>query len=253
MKKAKGIVRILVTLVVIAIVVVAIVTMQSRHCEKVQVRIQYNGENPTVSSEDVIALLEEENIPILGEELKEIDAATISKVIEKNPFVRKTNKVLTAGTTLIIDISLRNLLVHIYPEKGEQFFIDEEGFLLPYSSKVKENLIVANGNIEHSYKAGHYLDTAKNRLNDIYSIAKILSAEDFYSAQFRQIYINSNQEIELIPMVGKQIVLVGDGQNIQEKLFNLKETYKNALVYKGIDQYAQLDLRFKNRVIAKKR
>ena len=86
-----------------------------------------------------------------------------------------------------------------------------------------------------------------------YNIAHAIQQNEFAKVQFRQIYINENQEIELIPSVGRLTVLFGDDTDAAEKLVHLREVYRNGLIYTNINQYTQLDVRFKNRVIAKKR
>ena len=86
----------------------------------------------------------------------------------------------------------------------------------------------------------------------LYLIAQAILEDPFSTAQFRQMYVNEKQEIELIPTVGNHVVLFGTEENAEDKLFNLKETYSHALVY-GVEQYKQLDARYKNRIIAKKR
>ena len=57
----------------------------------------------------------------------------------------------------------------------------------------------------------------------------------------------------LIPTVGRHKVIFGTDKNMEEKLFNLQQTYQQGLAYMGMDQYATLDVRYKNRVIAKKK
>ena len=56
--------------------------------------------------------------------------------------------------------------------------------------------------------------------------------------------------MELATTVGGQTILFGDLNNADEKLENLKTVYENGLSHKGYDTYAQLDARYKNRIIA---
>ena len=42
----------------------------------------------------------------------------------------------------MIDITLREILIHVFTKNGNQFFVDNEGLLLPFSTKIKENLII---------------------------------------------------------------------------------------------------------------
>ena len=81
-------------------------------------------------------------------------------------------------------------------------------------------------------------------------MARKINQNDFYEAMFRQIYLNGRNEMELTSTVGGQNILFGGLNNADEKLENLKTVYEKGLSHKGYDTYAQLDARYKNRIIA---
>lgn len=252
MTKLRPFLVIILTIGIISVAILAIVKMQSRECDNIQVTIQYEGESPTVTESDIIAMIKKSGVQVIGKKLKEIDFGEVSAAIAKNPFILQTNKIYFQKRSAVIDITLKKLLLHVYPLRGEQYYLDENGNFLPYSAKVRENLIIANGNITTQYKPNSRIGD-KSMIASIFRIAKLIEKNEFYTAQFRQLYVNNQNEIEIIPTLGKHTILFGDERNAEEKLFNLKETYKNGLAYVGMDQYALLDVRYKNRVIAKKR
>ena len=243
MNKFKAALRILFVLCIIALVVVSIVKMQNRKCSGIQVNINYDGEHPHLDEQSIITLLQQKNISILESELKDIPLEEISEVLENNNFIQKVENIDFKGTILMINVRLKTLVLHIYPEKGEQFFMDEDGLLLPFSSLIKEKIMVANGDIKK--------DTAQ--LKVLYNIASNIRKNQFCRAQFCQIYVNKNQDIELIPVIGQHTIYFGKEDRIEEKLSNIENVYTNALSYSGMDQYKELDVRFQNRVIAKQR
>ena len=252
MEKIKASFRVAITLCVIVLVVLAIVKMQSRKCEKIQVRFLYEGESPTLSEQSVLALLSTTNIPIIGEKLKEVDMKGITVAVTKHPYVERVNKLAFAGTTLIVSLELKMPVLHIFPANGKSYFMDKNGALLPYSSSVTENVIVANGAINQQYDKNFNIDSCSKVMARLFLISQAILEDPFSTAQFRQMYVNEKQEIELMPTVGNHVVLFGTEENACEKLFNLKETYSHALAY-GMEHYKQLDARYKNRIIAKKR
>jgi cell division protein FtsQ len=254
MNKLKAILKILLALLIMALIVISIVKMQNRKCSDIQVYINYDEKYPSVDSQQIISLLEKEKIPIIGFELKEIPLEKISETLEKNNFIKKVESIEFNGTTLVITVQLKTLLLHIYPEKGEQFFMDEDGFLLSFSPLIKERVMVANGAIREQFTSGVSMtEKETGQLKTLYEIALAIRKNPFCRAQFCQIYIHSDQNIELIPVIGQHIVKFGKGDRIEEKLLNIENTYTHALAYRGMDLYKELDLRFQNRVIAKKR
>jgi len=254
MNKFKGIVKIAVTIFVIIIVGVAIAKMQSRQCKEILIRMEGGEESNWVTKDDVMALLNKANISVIGKEYKEVNAETgnISNAVNKHPYVNSCDKIYLTGKTLVIEITPRNPLIHVFPVKGEQYFIDYTGNFLPYSSKVAENLIIANGNIQTGYAENLKTDTFPV-LHSLHTIAKLIEQSPFHTAQFRQMYVNGSGEIELIPTVGNQYVLFGNHKNAQEKLAHIEEMYTQTFPYTGMNQYASLDVRYKNRVIARKK
>lgn len=250
MKIIKAIIRIVLIICVIVVSVLAIVQMPKRTCTAIQVIPHTQNESVVLSQQDVVQMLKDARYTVVGKKLKEVDQAKISKLLKANPYVQRVNFVHFAGTRLMIDYTLRNMVLHVFDADGGQYFVDAEGQLLPYTTKMVDNLIVANGNIHQNYVKD---SVAKSHLHQILNLTNLINADAFCKAQFRQIYLNEHQQIELVSTIGKQIVLFGNDDNAAEKLFNLKQVYQNGLSHKGYDRYTQLDVRYKNRIIAQRK
>lgn len=250
MKYAKTIIRIMLIISVLVIIVLAIVQMPKKQCESVQAVPHTQNESTILGQQDIELMLKKNNIQTVGQKIKEIDLPAITSMLKSNPYVKEINFVHFAGSKLVIDYTLRNIILHVYTNDGDQYFVDDEGTLIPYTKKLQDYLFIANGNIHQHYKKG---DTAKKELVPIVALANQLNADEFYKAQFRQIYRNEHNQLELVSTIGNQTILFGDTNNTAEKLDNLKEVYQNGLSRKGYEQYAQLDVRYKNRIIAQHR
>lgn len=250
MKILKAIVRTILIISVIVVVVLAIVEMPKHTCESVVVRPHTENESVVLTQNDVVLMMSAKNIKVVGKKIKDIDLEPITKMLESNPYIEKVNFVHFAGNRLMIDYKLRTVILHVFDADGNQYLVDANGQLLPNSNKMQDNLIIANGNIHQSYKKG---TQAQSYLLQMVNLTKLILNDDFCKAQFRQIYLNGNHQMELIATVGKQVILFGSDANAQEKLFNLKQVYQNGITRKGYDRYAQLDVRYKNRIIAQRK
>jgi cell division protein FtsQ len=253
-KILRKIIPVLLVIGVLVLIVLSFIHMRNRECSDIKVTVQYAGLSNPVSQEDIIAMIERGGIATVGIPLKEINTDSIRLLLSTHPYIREVDKIRFIGKTLSINLIAKDFLLHVYPSVGEQFFISNEGEILPYSDKVQERLIIVNGFINKKYKVGSNITwLKKSPILSAYNIAHAIQQNEFAKVQFRQIYINENQEIELIPSVGRLTVLFGDDTDAAEKLVHLREVYRNGLIYTNINQYTQLDVRFKNRVIAKKR
>ena len=247
MKYAKPIVRILLCITLIVMLILAFVNMPRQRCEHIQAVAHTQNESVVLSQADIETLLADANIEIIGKEIKEIDLGDVATLLKNNPFIETVNFVHFAGKKLVIDYTLRELVLHVFTPNGNHYFVDSNGEMVPFTMKMKDYLMIVNGNISDNFKAGK---KAPGKLQDALALTRKINENDFYQAQFRQIYLNNRHEMELTTTVGGQTILFGDLNNADEKLENLKTVYENGLSHKGYDTYAQLDARYKNRIIA---
>lgn len=247
MKYVKPIVRILLSITLIVIFVLACVYMPKQRCERISVVAHTQNESVTLSQKDVERLLSDAKVEVVGKAVKEVDLGGITNLLLSNPYISNVNFVHFAGKKLVIDYTLKEIVLHVFTPNGEHYFVDSEGIVVPFTSKMQDYLMVVNGNVTDSFKPGK---KAPRRVQDALALARKINGNDFYQAQFRQIYLNSRGEMELTATVGGQTILFGGLENADEKLANLKTVYENGLSHKGYNTYAQLDARFKNRIIA---
>ena len=250
MRYFKAITRIVLAISILAIVVVAMVKIPQRRCETILVNAHTENESLLLTQSDVESMLADKGIEIVGKRIKDVDLTEVTAILEKSPYIKNVNFIHFAGKNLLIDYDLRNIVMHVYDKNGGQYFVDKYGSLVPFSPKMKDYLIIVNGNVSQTYKAG---TKVSKELQQVLNVTQKILSDDFYRAQFRQIYLNGEHQMELVASLGNQIVLFGSDENVDEKLANLKTVYKEGLSRKGYNTYAMLDARYKNRVIAKRK
>jgi cell division protein FtsQ len=253
MKIFRLVTAIILCLAVLVGIVFAAVNMPKRPCSGYELVVKYDGEYPTVKEADIQQMIEDHHIETIGVPLKDVDLEQIAQHLQENPYIKTVNEVRFSSTKLRIVVTLKNLLLHVYAQDGSQYFVDEDGFMLPFSMAVTENVPVANGKIPDAFVPGKNVKNSNSNLHRVFKIAAYMDNDDFYRAQFRQLYVTNTNEVIMVPTVGRHKIFFGTDKNMEEKLFNLKQTYQQGLAYMGMDQYASLDVRYKNRVIAKKR
>ena len=247
MKYVKPIVRILLSITLVVVLILAFVKMPRQQCERIQAVAHTQNESVILSQADIESLLSDAKIEIIGKAIKEIDLGEVATLLKNNPFIETVNFVHFAGRKLVIDYTLREIVLHVFTPSGEHYFVDGKGEMVPFTMKMKDYLMIVNGNVSDNFKAGK---KAPGKIQDALALTRKINENEFYQAQFRQIYFNNHNEMELATTVGGQTILFGNMNNADEKLENLKTVYENGLSHKGYDTYAQLDARYKNRIIA---
>jgi len=177
--------------------------------------------------------------------------ASVNKILSKENYIKSVDKVHFLGSKLQIEVTLYDILLEVQPQNGEKFLISVEKVYLPYSPKVGNDVIIAQGIPSCSFpKKETVVDDPK--LDELFTMASLIREDSFYSKLFHRILITDKQELMLYPTVGNIPVLFGSTQDAPSKLKSLRHIYDDVLPYVNENQYARLDVRFKNRIIATK-
>ncbi|MFM9007627.1 MAG: cell division protein FtsQ, partial [Bacteroidota bacterium] len=90
-------------------------------------------------------------------------------------------------------------------------------------------------------------------IGQIFTTALAVEADTFWSANTEQLYVNENQELELIPRLGQHRILLGDTTDLSDKLERMRIFYLQGLNKTGWDKYELINLKYKNQVVCTKR
>lgn len=233
-------------------------SQQNTICKNVDIDIEVKDENVFVEREDILKLAEEAGNKLQNDKTSAIDVYKLEKIVRNHPSVQSADVFMDINGNVTIKVTQRKPIVRVYNFKGESFYIDEEGKLMPLSQNYTARVPIANGKILESYNAFYPYDfddindtlLKKTSLFGIYRLAKYINLNDFWKAQIEQIYINENK-IELIPKVGNQTIVFGDTSDVEDKFNKLMFFYKEGLNKVGWNKYKIIDLQYKNQVVCK--
>ncbi|MCL2291182.1 MAG: hypothetical protein FWC34_10880 [Bacteroidetes bacterium] len=214
--------------------------------------INASGEPTLLTESDILHILKQNNVEWEGKKIKEVELASINKILAQEKYIKSVDKVHFSGSKLQIEVSLHDILLEVNSNTGEKFLLDVEGTYLPYSPKAGNDVIVVNGFINNTFRKNEIVTPENKELYEVFTIASLIKKDPFYSDLFHKMYVNDKQEVVLHPSVGKLPVLFGTMQDAESKLKTLKRMYEEVILYMAEDKYAQLDVRFKNRIVAKK-
>jgi len=245
------------------VVVLAFVSKKQENeiCTTINVIIADSTENQVIDRNDVLAQLKADDEEILGKPVNELNIAKIEKKLNDDPFIKHAEVYKEIDGELNIEIEQRIPVVRIINSSNRGFYIGQEGILMPLSKKVQERLIVASGNINYSpdfdtvtniYSKNLDQNAGVKILRDIHNLVNFINQDEFWQAQTQQIYITEKQEIELVPLVGNQIIQFGKIDDYAKKFRNLEAIYKKGFSTEGWNQYRDVNLKYQNQVICSK-
>jgi cell division protein FtsQ len=195
---------------------------------------------------------------VIGKKLKDISTFNIENRINVLHELKTAEVYLTIDGALHVYADQRNPIMRLIPNDGGDYFVDNEGFVFRRRNLYTPRLHMVEGNVTVTgamLDSLSVLDTnVKNSiLKDMYYFVNYINDDSFWSAQIDQIYVDGNNEIDLIPRVGNHIVHLGTFENYKGKLRNLAAFYDQVLPEVGWNKYSTINLEFKDQIVCKKR
>ena len=215
-----------------------------------------------VEEGEIMELVKNKFGTLIGKPLSSINISLLEKIINTNPFIADAEVFSTIDGKIKIEVKQRKPVVRIVNVKDESFYIDDQGVFMPLSSDYTARVAVANGFIFDTESErrvtvydGEKRDTAikLSRIDEIFHVADYIYHHEFWNAQIEQIYINTEGDIELIPRVGSQNIVLGSSEKLESKLNKLLLFYREGLNKTGWNKYKTINLKYEGQVVCTKK
>lgn len=215
-------------------------------CKDVQVIIP--GNQYFIDKHEVDNILGLNSHMLIGRKLQDINIHGLEMRLKANPFIEFVKVYTDMDGVIMVEISQRRPLMRIINKYSQDFYIDQHGLKIPLSDNFTARVLVANGEIDEIYNGR--IDTLKSQLTrDLFKTAVFIGKDSLWTAQIAQLYVNPSREIELVPRVGNQHILLGNADSLEVKFANLKAFYKQAIPQVGWDAYKVINIKYPNQVI----
>lgn len=226
-----------------------------RKCTKVNISIVDESTYGFLNTKEIKSILDKKGLYPLEKELGTVSPRKIEETLCSTPFVNTAQCCKTTDGHVLITVTQRSPLVRIKSIRGEDYYLDENGGIMP-NSKYTSDLIVVTGYVSKSF-AQRYISL----------LASYIMQSDLWRNQVEQIHVRKDLGIEIVPRVGDHIVFLGYlpmssdiaerqaevKEYVGEKLERLRKFYIHGLDSVGWNKYQSIDLRYSNQIICKKR
>lgn len=247
-------------LIVMVIMSFAKKSQQERVIGLPNVRIDLYRDMLFLSKDNVLERLKDKGLIGETKRYSDVDMEKIEQFLAEMPEIKTVHVYSFIGGGWNIDVTLRKPLARIFNRDGSSCYLDEDGTLMPLSSNYTANIITVTGNINEKDFSKNVNEIMNNDslktieiLDDLYEISSYVCSDEFLSAQFTQIHINSYNEFELIPRIGDQRVLFGPATNIAGKFKKLELFYTEGISRAGWENYDTINVMYKSQVVCSKR
>jgi cell division protein FtsQ len=195
---------------------------------------------------------------VLGKPVGNLDVTGMEKRVKEMRELKVAEVYVASDGIIHVYADQRDPVMRVMPDGGGDYFVDREGVVVRKRNLYNPRLHVVGGNITISRKmldGVSVLDTTiKNSiLKDIYYMIEYIDDDDFWSAQIDQVYVDKNNEIDLVPRVGNHLIHLGTVDNLDGKLRNLEAFYDKVLPEVGWNKYSVINLEYRDQIVCKRR
>ncbi|WP_353186416.1 cell division protein FtsQ [Parapedobacter lycopersici] len=216
-----------------------------------QMRIIVLGNESFVEHRDIAELITAKYGELEGRTLASVPIHQLESDLLQIPFVFAATVTIDMDGMLTVRIRQREAVVRVINKAGLDFYIDRQGYKMPVSPKYMPRVPVVNGNIAEPYNGE--LDSMSSQLiKDVFKTAQFISADSVWSNQVVQLYVNTARDIELVPRVGNQQIILGNADSLERKFEKLMLFYKRIVPRTGIDAYKSVNLKFAGQLVCER-
>ena len=212
------------------------------------VKIYIPGNQYFIDRDEVDNILQIHMHALVGRRMENINLHDLESKLKGNPFIAYAKVYADMDGVINVEISQRQPILRVINRFDQDFYVDQHGFKIPLSKNFTARVLVANGFIDELF--ANLIDTLHTAMAmELFKTADYIRKDSLWDAQIAQIYVNKDHEIELIPRVGNNRILLGNADSLDAKFHNLQVFYKKALPMVGWDTYKMINVKYANQVI----
>jgi len=204
------------------------------------VNIQFMGSNNVFITTEMVnkLLIQSQEKPYFLHK-DDIDLRELEFLLESNSMIKSAQVYLTVSGVLMAKVEQKVPIARV--QNSEVFYIDDQGFRMPLSTQHSARVPVVYGIVE------------EEDLKRVFKLALTAYNDTFLKTYLTEIHQNKNKEISLKLRLLDFEVSVGNIDNLEVKLKNLKAFYQKAKKDNMLDIYKSVNLQFDNQVVCTKK
>ena len=212
------------------------------------IKVYLPGNQYFIDRQEVDHILKADSHALIGRKIEDINIHALENRLKANPFIEYAKVYADMDGTIYVEISQRQPILRLMNRFDQDFYVDQHGLKIPLSANFTARVLVANGYIDELF--ANRVDTLHTEMaRELFKTADYIRKDSLWDAQIAQIYVNQDHEIELIPRVGNNRILLGNADSLNTKFNNLLAFYKKALPKAGWDTYKIINIKYDNQVI----
>lgn len=221
---------------------------------KIEVEPLVNGRN-LLTIGDIQKIIQRSFVYNLTEEkvpLGKLKVGEIEKILEAEPFVLDAEVYVDNQNQLYVYVTQRTPILRVIDKDNQTYYMDKTGRQMPMSDHSTARVLVATGEIP-PYTPDFQEPRKKHFLKKMFDLTEYIRGDEFLNPMIEQIYVNQYEEFTLIPKVGKQKIIFGKYEDVEDKFNRLELFYAEGMSREGWQKYKTINLKYRKQVVCEKR
>ncbi len=220
-------------------------------CRGIVIHIKGVNNNFFVDKNDILnSINASEKINPLGKATGTFNLKKMETELEKNTWIKSAELFFDNNEILQVIVHEREPVARVFTASGTTFYIDNELTMLPLSEKFSARLPVFT-NFPSDNKVLSKADSSL--LMDVKVVSLAIQKDSFRMAMIEQIDITAQRIFVMIPKIGNQLIVFGNADDVEGKFNKLQLFYKEIMVKAGLGNYSEINVQYKNQVVAKRK
>lgn len=202
----------------------------------------------------------DQGVEVMGAPIGEVDVPAIETRLRNIPAVAAAEVYHTMDGTLHVRVTQREPVVRVINADGTSFYIDREGWTMPTSDRYTARVLVVTGSLHEPGARDGVMPVLGNDTlerstlsDDILRLALFIRNDPFWNAMIDHVVVDPAGEFELVPRIGAQRVLLGDGTALEHRFNKLRLFYTKGMPHTDWRRYKRIDLRFADQIVCTQR
>ena len=207
-------------------------------CTDIELVIKNTAYAGFVTTKEIAAILTKKKLNPVGKNMDEIRTAELEEALATQPLIDRVECYKTPSHKICVEVTQRIPILHVINSRGENYYLDNKGTVMPSEAKCTALVPLATGFIDKTFA-----------VSGLYPFGMYLQNDPFWEAQIEQIHVLPDRSIELVPRVGDHIIYLGKAEDYERKLSRVKKFYRKALNKVGWNKYGRINVEFSNQII----
>lgn len=208
------------------------------------------GEDKMITESDIVRMIEKEaGRKINQSDIKTLDIRHLEAKLNTDKRIGRADLYFDSNDRLNVKVTQKKPIMRVIDNVGAEYYLDDKGLQIPTGLGSAIRVPVVTG-LNEVFDPNFLKVDKSTKLKEVYDILLYISQDDFLSSLIEQVHVENNgdRDILLIPKIGREKIIFGSSEMLEDKFFNLKIFYKEGMAKLGWSRYKTLNLKYSGQV-----